>query len=308
MHLTTAAQNGHRRSTPPIVRRSSVRWPVMMRWLLPMMAAATVFSLSQIAYGQSNATQAGTPTPDAPPAFDLAAIRPNKTDTTGHSHILSNSSNGLFNTINVSLKFLMEWSYVLPEARIVGGPAWFDSTKFDIEAKADEAVDKQLGSLPSATARAQKQAMVRALLADRFQLKVHEETRELPIYALVLTKDGPKFQPSKVNGTTIDSRRAEIRVLGSDDTLALLVDELGKRLGRPVINQTGIHGRYELDLKWAAEDAASPQPAANAASPTEPSGPSIFTAIQEQFGLKLVPQKGPVSVFVVDRAEMPSEN
>jgi uncharacterized protein (TIGR03435 family) len=262
---------------------------------------------------QTSSTQivpAVQPPTAAKPAFEVAAIRLNKTDTTGHSHIISSSSNGRFNAINVSLKSLVQWAFVMPDARILGGPNWFGSIKFDIEAKADDTLDEQLRSLPSATAKAQKQAMLQALLGDRFQMKTHEESRELPIYALVLAKDGPKFQPSQVNGTTINAGRGEIRVLGSDDTVALLADELGKRLGRVVVNQTGMHGRYELILKWAPDEAGSSRPGTSdaAGSVTDVSGPSIFTAIQEQLGLKLVPQKGPVSVLVIDQAEMPSEN
>jgi uncharacterized protein (TIGR03435 family) len=274
-----------------------------MRGFIANFAVLSLLCLSSAARGQAKTDGVAT-APTAFPGFDVAAIRENKTDTTGHSHIVSNSANGQFKTVNVSLKLLVQWAYVLPESRIVGGPSWFDSTKFDIDAKADEAIDAQLRSLPSATAKAQKQAMVRALLADRFQLKTHEESRELLIYALVLAKDGPKFQPSKINGTTVNSSRAEIRVLGSDDTLALLTDELGKRLGRPVINQTGVHERCELDLKWASDDAASAQPD----SAVESSGPSLFTAIQEQLGLKLVSQKAPVTVLVIDQVQMPSAN
>lgn len=254
--------------------------------------------------------QAASPqhAPASPPAsltpvFDVAAIRIDKSDPSARSHIISSPSDSHFRAINVTLKSLLQWAYVIPDTRIEGGPSWLGETKFDIEAKADSATDDQMHTLSSAEGRLRKQKMLQALLADRFQVKVHEESRQLPIYALVLAKDGPKFQPSQINGTTINTRRAEIHVQGSDDTLALLAGELAHSLGRVVVNQTGLHERCELDLKWTPEDAA-----VGSSSATGDSLPSIFTAIQEQLGLKLVPQKGPVSVLVLDQAQMPSEN
>ncbi|HEX4320430.1 MAG TPA: TIGR03435 family protein [Acidobacteriaceae bacterium] len=266
--------------------------------------------LSIAARGQSSQTQASPVEPPAPvtaPVFDVAAIHINKSDTSARTHIISSSSNGRFTAINASLKSLVQWAFVMPDSRILGGPGWFSSTRFDIEAKADDSVDTQLSALPSSAGKAEKQAMLRALLADRFQLKSHQETRELPVYALVLAKDGPKFQPSQVNGTTVNGRPSEISVSGSDDTMALLADELGKRLGRVVTNETGLHGRYELSLKWASDQAVAPQPG-DASSSAGALGPSIFTAIREQLGLRLIPKKSPISVLVIDGASMPAEN
>ena len=199
---------------------------------------------------------------------------------------------------------LLQWAYTVPDTRILGGPAWLGSTKFDIEAKADASVDEQMRNLSSDAGKLQKQKMLQALLADRFQLKLHQETRDLPIYALVLAKSGPNFQPSQINGTTVNGRRGEIHVQGSDDTLALLAGELAHVLGRVVVNQTSLHERCDLDLKWTPDDAAG-----GGASPSGGEAlPSIFTAIQEQLGLKLESAKGPVSVLVLDQVALPSEN
>lgn len=244
----------------------------------------------------------------AAPVFDVAAIHINHSDESARSHIISSPYDSHFRAINVPLKMFIQWAYVLPDSRILGGPSWLGSTKFDIEASSDPSVDDRMHSLNSAAGKLQKQKMLQALLANRFQLKVHEESRELPIYSLVLAKDGPKFQPSQINGTTIDGRNGEIKVKGSDDTVGLLADELARPLGRPVINDTGLHGRYELTLKWTPDDPASAGPGAHGPSDADPSLPSIFTALEEQLGLKLVARKGPVPVLVVDRAEMPSQN
>lgn len=278
-------------------------------------AVLYVFAATQIAipavYGQVSSAQSVPASASAPaPIFDVAAIRVNKSDPSARSHIISSSANGHFRAINVTLKSLVQWAYAIPDTRIVGGPAWLNSTKFDLDATADPAVDEQMRNVPSAEGKLRKQAMLQSLLADRFQLKVRLESRELPIYALVLAKDGPKFKPSQINGTTINTRRGEITVSGSDDTVALLADELAKYFGRVVVNQTGLHDRYELDLKWTPDEPAASRPGAS--GPTAPAAdsslPSIFTAIQEQLGLKLESQKGPVSVLVLDHVEMPSEN
>ena len=274
-------------------------------------AVGCIAAAIPVAYGQTGPAQsvpASQPVPQAAPVFDVAAIRVNKTDLSGHSHIISSPYDSHFRATNVSLKSLLQWAFVIPDTRIVGGPSWLGSTKFDIGAKADPSVDEQMRGLDSATGRLQKEKMLQALLASRFQLQVHQESRELPIYALVVAKSGPKFQPSKVNGTTINERHGEIDVRGSDDTIGLLADALARNLGRVVVNQTGMKDRYELDLKWTPDDAASPRSGAGSGSSSDASGPSLFTAIQEQLGLKLEPQKGPVSVLVIDHVEMPSEN
>ena len=139
------------------------------------------------------------------PVFDVAAIHQNITDQSGRSHIISSAHDGKFTSINVRLKALIRWAFEMPETRILGGPAWIDTTKFDIEAKADSAVDTQLHGLDSDAGKLQKERMLQALLADRFRLVTHNETRELPIYALVVAKGGPHTGAVQSNGTTVNS-------------------------------------------------------------------------------------------------------
>ncbi len=129
----------------------------------------------------------------------------------------------------------------------------------------------------------------------------------MPVFALVLanSKTGPKFGPSQIDGTTIDAGRARLHIAGGDDTVSILVRELAKVLGRVVLNRTGLAGRYDLTLRWTADDAQSPL-VNGEPDPNLP--PSIFTAIQDQLGLKLESTKGPVSVLVLDRVERPTDN
>jgi uncharacterized protein (TIGR03435 family) len=244
------------------------------------------------------------PAQSAPEAqsFDVASIHMSNPTTDGHHHIINNPAESHFRTVNLALRDLIQFAYGLPDSQILGGPAWIDSLMFDIDAKSDSAVDAQLHALPTEQAQQKKKQMVQALLADRFQLKAHQETRQLPVYLLVVTKDGPKFKPSKINGTTIDTGRARMHIAGSDDTIGILARELAQVLGRVVLNQTGLSDRYDLSLRWTPDDAAA------LASPSPDAPPGIFTAVQEQLGLKLESAKGPVPVLVIDSVERPSPN
>jgi uncharacterized protein (TIGR03435 family) len=269
----------------------------------------TVAAAFTIAFCRTQSTpiqNATTPQPAVPLVFEVAAIRPNPGDTTGHSHIWSSPSDGHFKAQNVTAMALIQFAFAVPETRIAGGPGWMKSAKFDLEAKSDPAIDQQLRGLNSGEARERKQRMLQALLADRFALKVHEETRVLPVYAMVVAKSGPRFQPSNVNGTTVNNGRNYITVQGSDHTIRLLAEQLAKTLGRVVVDKTGLDGRFDLTLRWTPDDPGFAGP--GAASADSGSGPSIFTAIQEQLGLKLESGKGPVPILVIDRLDMPSAN
>jgi uncharacterized protein (TIGR03435 family) len=267
------------------------------RHLLPL--AATSFAIAFLCARGPAQTAA------APPAFDVASIHINNTETDGHHHIFNNPAESHLRTQNLAIRDLIQFAYGLPNSQILGGPAWLGSIMFDIDAKSDPSMDAQLHALSTEQARHQKQLMVQALLADRFQLKAHQETRQLPVYALVVAKDGPKFKPSKINGTTIEPGRSRLHVAGSDDTMSILARELAQVLGRVVLNQTNLSGRYDLSLRWTPDDAPPPMP--NGA-PDPPEPPGIFTAIQEQLGLKLESSRWPVPVLVIDSVEMPSAN
>jgi uncharacterized protein (TIGR03435 family) len=192
--------------------------------------------------------------------FDVVSIHQNSTATDGHHHIYNNPSESHFRTVNLSLKDLLQFAYDLPKSQILGGAPWLDSTMFDIDAKSDPSIDAELQALPSDQARRRKQLMVQALLADRFKLVAHQETRQLQVYSLVVAKGGPKFKPSEINGTTISTGRSRLHVAGTDDTIAILARELAQVLGRVVLNNTGISGRYDLTLQWTPMMHQPPRP------------------------------------------------
>ncbi len=234
--------------------------------------------------------------------FDVAAIHQHIPEPHEHNSIWSSSSDSRFKAENVSLIGLVHWAYEMPESRILNAPGWAGSTYFNIDASSDASVDDHLKHLSSEAGVAQKKEMVRAMLADRFKLVAHTETRALPVYELVVARGTPKLGDDKSDGTTINHGRDHIEVQASD-SVAVLAEELGKEVGRPVIDKTGITGRYDLKLRWTPD-----VDSAGAGSSTADAPPSIFTALEEQLGLKLESGKGSVEVLVVDHAEMPSEN
>jgi uncharacterized protein (TIGR03435 family) len=201
---------------------------------------------------------------------------------------------------------LITWAYEMPETRILRAPGWVNNTHFNIDAAADASVDQQLRGFTSEAGRERKEKMVQALLADRFKLALHAETCQLPIYLLVAAKGGVKLGPAQPSGSSVSTSNGRIEVQMAN-SVAVLADELSKVVGRDVIDETGIAGRYHLKLQWTPDVLAAP--AQNpSASPAADSGPSIFTALEEQLGLKLRPARGPVQVLVIDHIEMPSEN
>jgi uncharacterized protein (TIGR03435 family) len=263
--------------------------------------SATTPANSQAASGNS-----APPAPSEAPApvFDVASIHLHIPEPHEHNSIVSSPFDGHFRAENVSVVMLIHWAYEMPETRILDAPGWARSNYFNIDAAADPAVDQRLHNLTSDAGRKQKELMVQALLADRFKLVTHTETRELPIYELVVAKGGAKLGDPKNSGTTFDYSRGRIEVDGSN-SVAFLAEELSKETGRDVVDKTGITGRYNLKLHWTPDDATEPQLLNGV--PVD-SGPTLFTALEEQLGLKLEPAKGPVQVLVIDKVEMPSAN
>jgi len=229
-------------------------------------------------------------------AFDVASIRENIKSVDGRTHIYRHPDDGQFLAINASLRVLIQFAFDMPDAQILNAPAWLGSRNFDVEAKADAAVEQWIHTLDSDRSKTAKQKMVQGLLADRFHLVTHEETRDLPVYALVVFKNGAKLQEAK-GGSKFDSGRSQITDLGAP--IATLADQLSRVAGRPVVDKTGLAGRFDMTLKWTP-DSSAPS--------SDSDGLSIFTAVQEQLGLKLEPTKAPIPVLVIDHVEMPSAN
>jgi uncharacterized protein (TIGR03435 family) len=249
---------------------------------------------------------------DAPPqglAFEVASIKPNKS---GGAHSNSGFNGGRFTATNVDLKTLMQYNaFGIPATQILGGPAWLSSDRFDIDAKVDDAVAEEMKKLSIEAKTRWMHRMVQEMLADRFKLAFHWETKEFPVYALVVAKNGSKIERSKNAevGTSINSTNGNLTAKGvTMERLAqTLTQVLAREVGRIVVDKTGLEAKYDLTLKWSPDNrsAAMTDPSNENATPP---GPSIFTAVQEQLGLKLESTKAPVQTLVIDHIEQPSEN
>jgi len=267
-------------------------------------AVSTRDSACQVGAAPAEASDAAAQVP----AFEVASIKPNKSGSGGSR---SSFDSGRFTATNVGVKTLLQYdAYGIPSAQIMGAPAWLNSERFDIVAKVDDATAERMKSFSDEQESNFLRQLVQQLLADRFKLVVHWETKEFPVYAIVVAKNGPKLKKSKDGGSTSTfSGNGKLTAEGvTMEKLAQTLTGMTEReLGRFVIDKTGIEGKYDLTLTWSPED--RPAAIANgAADNTAPPGPSIFTAIQEQLGLKLESTKGPVQTLVIDHIEQPSEN
>jgi uncharacterized protein (TIGR03435 family) len=276
-----------------------------------------------------------TPAAPAQPQFEVASIKANKS---GDGRVmLGFQPGGRFNATNVTLRLLIRNAYQLQDFQIVGGPSWMTDDHFDIVAKAE---DGAIGGPPPAQGQPSAiQLMMRSLLAERFKLVVHEENREMPIYALILAKSdgkfGPQLKKSDADCAALAGARGRgpagppptptpgappppcsIRIgpgslLAGGQTMTQFASSLGMFAGRIVVDKTGLAGGYDFTLNWTPDQAANRPPGAPPGpdgAPVDPNGPSLFTAVQEQLGLKLDSQRGPVKVLVIDRVERPTEN
>jgi uncharacterized protein (TIGR03435 family) len=216
---------------------------------------------------------------------------------------------------------LIQDAYDVRGFLISGGPAWLDTKGYDIEARgADLGItDDDLRKMTEEQ-RQPFQALlrqrVRTLLADRFQLKVHWETRQLPVYALVVAKSGPRVQPAKSDtpapGLSVRGDGGQMTITGNRMPLGALARTLADSVGRPVLDKTGLTGEFDFRMTYAPDPMQQPAAAKDGGpdrpAPVAADGPSLFTALQEQLGLKLDAQRGPVEVLVIDSVDHASEN
>ena len=237
--------------------------------------------------------------------FEVASVKPSAPDSPG---IVRYLPGGGLRITGATLQSLISIAYDLRPFQISGGPKWIDADRFDIDARlttSDDALPANPPAInPGLTREDQWHAAegLRSLLADRFLLTFHEETSEQPLFALVVAKRGPKLRDATESESFI-RRTGPGSITGQAIALRLLVLNLANALDQPVIDKTGLTGKYTFELKW---DDSLPSAAQSAAA--EPNEGSIFTALQEQLGLRLESQKGPTKILVVDGAERPSKN
>jgi uncharacterized protein (TIGR03435 family) len=248
------------------------------------------------------------------PAYDVASIKPGKS---GNGSTLLYRLDG-FTAAGLPLKFLIKEAYGIEEDQISGAPNWINSEAYDIEAKVDGADAAELERL----SEAQRKLMLQSFLGDRFKLKIHWETKQLTVLALVIAKNGPKLQEAKPGDTYPNGIKGPDgkpeghagpmmwgrgRLTGQGIEIGSLAPPLTQQLGRIVEDKTGLKSKYDIELRWTDDATASMGPP-DGRPASDSSGPSIFTAIQEQLGLKLDSQRAPVDVLVIDHIERPSAN
>ena len=250
---------------------------------------------------------AQTPTPippmpdNASPAFEVVTIRPTDTSAPHGTFIRHNGRHIV--AYNMSVARLIVFAYSLQSRQIAGAPRRLLDTHFDIDGVPD------IDGHPNPS---QTRLMFQKLLVSRFKLAFHYEPRDLPVYAFLVAKSGPKLMPttSKPGDSTSFSYACPpvltVRNYSVSDFAKGMQDAF---LDKPVVDQTGLHGRYDFDLRWSPDDSATYCPASPAGFRNDPGAPpDLYTAIQEQIGLKIVPTRAPVPVMVIDHVEMPSEN
>lgn len=222
-----------------------------------------------------------------PPAFDAASVKPNTSGSVGGR---SETHKGQIVFTNVTLQRIVLEAYNVKDFRLVG-PDWLTNVRFDVTAK-----------YPGDTTTQQRRLMQQTLLAERFHLAIHRESKEMPAFALVAAKNGPKLEAGKPGSGTMNTSAARIEDTGI--SMAGLADQLARQLERPVADKTGLTGVYNLKLEWTPDDQSAGK------GEGEPAlGASIYSALQDQLGLKLQTQKLPVEVIVVDHiGRIPTEN
>ncbi len=254
-------------------------------------------------------------------SFEVASIKPDHSGRPG-SHF--DYHLGRLSATGVAVESLIQYAYGVQGFQVSGAPGWLHSEKYDIEAKDYDSVVENFPKLPPEERREHFELLLQSLLADRFKLKLRHETKELPVYALVVAKNGPRMKvatpgdtyPNGYKGPDGKSRPGfDSERRGELNAQAVQMEQwaryLPRLVGRTVMDQTGLKDNYDFTLKWSPEEnhAAMAEGAGSEPLPVaDSSGPSIFTALQEQLGLKLESTKGPVEVLIIGHVERPSEN
>jgi uncharacterized protein (TIGR03435 family) len=227
------------------------------------------------------------PVTPKPQAFEVISIKPN---SSGRDDNSMRTSPGHLTAVNTTPFELLTFAFAAKEFQFAGLPDWFKRDKFDFDAVTGTSIDLNRTTL---------QPFLQSMFADRFHLRFHRESREAPVYSLVVAKGGPKLTAHSGGGepvTGIHSSSGKERVNARKVTMKRLAEVLSEQTDRVVIDNTGLPGEYDFSLNWVSDLSA------------DPDGASIFTAIQEQLGLKLESTKGSVPIIVIDHAEKPDAN
>ena len=275
------------------------------------LALAAVVCLSVAVPVRAQVAAAGA----SAPAFDAVSIKPNKAS---NDMMMITFGQDNFTGTNITLKMMLRSAYDLTtEDQIVGLTGGMDSAHFDVQAKVDADTAEALKKLSKDESAAERRTMMQAMLADRFKLKVHHETRELGMYDLTIAKGGFKLKDADPNDSYANGFKGPdgkahggMWRIGMGDltaqgvAISALASMLAQQLHKQVTDKTGLTGKYDIQLKWRPDEMPEESHEATGGETL----PSIFTALQEELGLRLESVKGPVDTIVIDHVEMPTEN
>jgi uncharacterized protein (TIGR03435 family) len=244
--------------------------------------------------------------------FEVASVKPHKAGDDGRVSI-SITPGGHWRATNVPVIMLLNIAFDLRPGQLSGAPSWVTSERYDIDAKLGEGASASLKP-------GEDKPYLQALLASRFGLKYRNESKEMPVYALVVGKGGPKMKesnPEERSNIRMGRGNLSMTKIGMD----MFVRELSRQVGKVVLNETGLTGEYKFELSFTPENGPPPPgaggPGGPGGGPGGPEGPgpapggdapTVFTAVQEQLGLKLDARKAPVQLFIIDKLEKPEEN
>ena len=308
---------------------------------LLLSAAGFMIVVVPVVFGLVNAIQ--TPaqsqsqeTADIAPVFETTSVKPSvHPDGLINQTLLYRDNGASFTATDSSLQDLLKLAYGIEAYQISAAPDWVSSERYDTEAKAGEPVVDKLRKLGPDQSKLETQRMLQAFLADRFKMTIHRETEITPIYSLVVVEPGklpaatgdciqrplpgvtpPTPDPVKLStagcSTFFVSMGGHLTVKNSP--LAQLVSFLSGFTGRMVVDKTELSGKYDIELNWTPEPGQFPPIPAYMLKnmpplpPPHPNGPPLITAVEQQLGLRLEPQTGPVQIMVIDHVEKPSEN
>lgn len=275
--------------------------------------AGTVALTVPVVLGIMNAplirAQSQSQPPATPLAFEVVSVKANKSG--GGRGGMRPQPTGIVIT-NLNLKFIIQDAFSVEDFQISGGPNWIENERYDIAAKAKGPITTE-----------QRKLMVQTLLADRFHLSHHRETKEYPVYALVVNKNGPKLHPAASDTTPqifMKPTPTGLQLTGQKSSMQALANLLTLLMHRTVIDRTGIVGDFDFKAEWVPDQtqvggneliqaarSLNPDQVQGDLSPNA-SGTSLTAALQEQMGLKLEAAKGPVQILVIDHVERPAEN
>lgn len=278
---------------------------------IPTAPARSILALCAVALlGSAASAQTA-----ARPTFAVAAIKPSASDTGRSIKFLPG---GRFVATGANVRLLIKVAYNLNDDQVSGGPSWIGMKHFDIDAKPDVPTgDAPTSADAAAVSNAEKTRMqdlthlrLQALLEDRFHLKLRSEMKEMNTYALVVAKSGPKLTKAADPSAAPHFQGSSGALVATSATMDQIAGAMSDWVGHPVLNFTGIDGRYDFRLTWSPDQTApQPQDVSGAApAPPRDSGPTIFTALQQQLGLSLQSRKSKALFETVENVELPTEN